>query len=162
MSDTDPAETKGGYQLQRRIDQVDAKIDKVDAKVVAGANETKVGFDNLNRLLDERWKSMEQRYDMTDRQKQQSIDLLTQTVMRLEQGISATDTNVAMAAQEALLTKARLEDQKHQADAVHAELRKDITHITDMLRWTSRAFWGAVITSGVGGMVYVFSQAPPS
>lgn len=154
------------YALERRIDGLDMKIDKVDARVEAASRETKSAIEMLVQVLEERAKASEQRWDMAGRQHQQAIDLLTSTVVKLEQNVSATQTQSDITEREVALIGARLEEQKKQADLEHKNIldkigvsKDDLEATKENLRWISRLAVATALSMLGGVLVFVITHS---
>jgi cell shape-determining protein MreC len=101
--------------IQRQVDQLEGKI---DTKLDSFAREVRVGMEGMVKVLDERWRGIEQRFDMSDRQQQQNIELLSSNV-QIEQRVTKTELD---------------------------GLKEDLSSLKENLKWIWRALAGAVIS----------------
>lgn len=163
------------FELEKRIDQVDAKVQRVEDKVTASARETQMAFENLSRVLDERWKTVEQRIEMGRNEERQMLQLMTSAVVKLEQQQSATDTVVAMLTTEAQVMKTRVAALEHEAQtqignvetslqtqisnvdgalrAENATLSKNLERTQGWLVWLSRLVAGVIVAAAVTAVI---------
>jgi chromosome segregation ATPase len=112
------------YQLERRIDKLDGKIDRVQQEVENSGEAMRGTLENLSKLIDERWKSMEQRFDLTGRQQQQSIELLSETAKRQEQQRSAMETELSLMESDLKVEQTKREQLDNRINSIGSNLAK--------------------------------------
>src|SRR5215217_1275989 len=124
--------------IQRQVDQLEGKIDKLDTKVDSFAREVRVGMEGMTKLLDERWRSVEQRFDMSDRQQQQNIELLGAQVQRIELHQSGVETQQSL-----------LEGEQKVMKTEHDNLKTELASVKENLKWVVRTIVGAIIAIAI-------------
>lgn len=118
-------------------------------KVAAAIQLLSAKQDGMGQLIDERWKSMEARLDMTARQTQQSIDLLVAALTKLETSHKESSTEVDVLRGDMRVYKVEFED-----------LQKMVIDQRDNLRWMWRTLVGGALTLAVTVVAFFITQQP--
>jgi len=154
-----PDRRQPNVDLERRIDQVDSKVDRVGDRVEAVGNEMRSTLEMLMKQQDDHWKWFEQRSDMDSRNQKQAIELLTSSMVKVQQDVGSVETQVDMLERDQQVAATKLEGQKANADLVHDELLRRIEQITENLKWVTRTLVASLLTIG-GGLVLFFVTHP--
>lgn len=145
---SDPTERREpSRELERGVDQLDAKVDRVGDQVENVGKEMRTALEALMKQQDDRWKWFEQRSDMDSRNQKQAIELLTASVVRLQQDVASAETQVQLVATDQRVLSTKLYEQKVGADQVHDELKRRIDGMDESLKWARRVSIAAVSPS---------------
>lgn len=125
--------------LEHELDSVKSMIKLVDSKVDSSTELTKASVEALARIIDERWRSMEQRFDMGTRQQQQSLELLAASQNRQDTKLAKLDEYLSSTASSQKVMQSEFQDWK----AKIVEMQSNVT-------WLWRTIVAAVIAAGVG------------
>jgi hypothetical protein len=125
-----------------------------DLRVQSSTEATKAAIDGLANVLNERWKAMEQRFDLTGRQQQQSIDLVVTTTQDIQLKESARETRLASVESDLKVLSTRVAEQKVGTEAQHVQTDKDVAYANKRIDglWTMLKSIGGAITVTILGI----------
>src|SRR6478736_2028662 len=137
MSDL-PERREAVNSMGRRVDQLDAKIDRVGDSVQHVGKELRSALEMLITQQDDRWKWFEQRSEMDSRNQKQAIELLTSSVVRVQQEVASAETMVQLIETDGKVQAAKLVEQQRNATLIHEEQARRTEQIADNLKWVAR------------------------
>lgn len=140
--------------LQVDLARVDAKVDRIEQKIDSGNEMVRATIKSLTDVLDERGRRMEQRFDLTERQQQQSIDLLQSANERFMANLGAMETKVNFLESDIKQLRTKLDEQKIGADNIHEGLAEETTELKTTMQWWTRSLALALITAVIAVAVF--------
>jgi hypothetical protein len=147
---TDPIED----DLRGHVGALKNEVALLNQKVQSSTEATKAAIDGLANVLNERWKAMEQRFDLTGRQQQQSIDLVVATTADIQLKESARETRLASVESDLKVLSTRVAEQKVGTEAQHVQTDKDVAYANKRIDglWTMLKSVGSAIAVMILGI----------
>lgn len=158
MSTEDHRRNNDDNTIDRRVDRLDSKIERVGDQVENVGKEMRTALEMLIKQQDERWKWFEQRSDMGARNTDQSIELLTGTVVKMEQKSSSMETQVEMLSTDIQVLSTKTAEQKLLTDSLHTELLRRIEASSDSLKWVTRTLAASLLSGALALIIALLTQ----